>query len=173
MRKVVAQEILKYVAEHSTIEQRDQIRLRNQALLTYLEAHPPEKLTQDETYVVTRGCPHCVYCNVCTWERACQEVLQVKRSSEACFYVPFRGITLHSVTCGIYYRIFYHKHDAVVVISKPQYTDTAMTKRILTYYHRCLRFVRGHIDWTNTFEWGKYVNQGAAEQNTVVPSSVS
>lgn len=154
MHEELAEKIRRYVAEHSTIKQRDQIRDRNVGILEILLANSPEGVTEPVLSMIPIGCPHCGSCKACLWTAAYIEYQNEEEDGpeEICSIVPFNGYCLNQARVYSFCRVYYHSNDAHVEIHIPtkDTLDLAMESYII-----CTQFIQGHIGWTNTYEWGK------------------
>jgi hypothetical protein len=133
--------ILRHVAEHSPPEYADQIRERNQRLLTALK--------KGEDCNVFIGCPHCREdCKACTWT-----VALPADDDCPCTDVHFGGVSLEEVReSGRYIRVLYGMNGATVCQYPSIDGDEIVHRR---EYEECRRFLKAHIEWANRKYWGK------------------
>jgi len=144
--------ILKTVAECSPAHYAETIRCRNQELLKQLNNALDHDLTG--VFDVPLRCPHCTYskdygfmCGDCLWS------IRNPKISMQCIYVKFNGISLATFCDHLYIRVTYtHSFASIKVCKRPDNKDDQICfdKEVEV----TKRFLQGHIDWTNKYEWG-------------------
>ena len=151
MHKDTDTEILRYIAEHSSLLVRDQLQKRQEGVLELLNA--------EESGNVDINCPHCVKvcASRCLWKDAYRFVNNITDYTlllhSVCTNISFAGILYKQISdYGDRVSLEYYRHSINVVFRMDVDEDNS--------FQECWDYTNEHIIWTTdpSIEWGRHWN---------------
>jgi hypothetical protein len=130
MKKILTKtELRKLLRVPTSYEQAWKIKVRNEALL--------DALYRGKDHHGCVGCPHCLFCRTCAWQKYSKKPRGRTSIFGPCFYATFGGVTYEDISNnGLTYGPMQEFIDSTDKI-EPKYQD------------KIERFLLGHIEWAN------------------------